>query len=130
MNMTRRLAWTLVTGLLLSSLYGTYAGLVSPLLVVPQKTRTLSDTSNDFPSGPPPEQVDLVTAALRTELQCPNEPNPAPKLGRPSPIHGHLCDSMAAIAGDPGRFIGSWAREGAPLGMETDIPTCGIFPLS
>ena len=37
MNMTRRLAWTLVTGLLLSSLYGTYAGLVSPLLVVPQK---------------------------------------------------------------------------------------------
>ena len=57
MNMTRRIAWTLVTGLLLSSLYGTYAGLVSPLLVVPQKTRTLSDTSKDFPSGPPPENA-------------------------------------------------------------------------
>lgn len=57
MNMTRRLAWTMVTGLLLSSLYGTYAGLVSPLLLVPQKTRALSDTSADFPSGPPPENA-------------------------------------------------------------------------
>ena len=57
MNITRRLAWTLVTGLLLSSLYGTYAGLVSPLLAVPQKTRALSDTSKDFPSGPPPENA-------------------------------------------------------------------------
>ena len=42
MNMTRRLAWTLVTGLLLSSLYGTYAGLVSPLLVVPVRMGLLS----------------------------------------------------------------------------------------
>ena len=29
---------------------------------------------------------------------------------------------------DPEQFIGQWAREGAPLGMEVAIPTCGIFP--
>ena len=57
MSVTRRLAWTLVSGLLLSSLYGAYAGVVSPWLQVPQRAKPLSVTAEDFPSGPPPENA-------------------------------------------------------------------------
>ena len=57
MSVTRRLAWTLVSGLLLSSLSGAYSGFVSSLLAVPERDRPLKDPAMDFPSGPPPENA-------------------------------------------------------------------------
>ena len=31
-------------------------------------------------------------------------------------------------AGDPEASIGDWVREGAPLGLDREIPCCGVFP--
>ena len=57
MSVTRRLAWTLVSGLLLTSLSGAYSGFVSSLLAVPKRDRPLKEPAMDFPSGPPPENA-------------------------------------------------------------------------
>lgn len=45
-----------------------------------------------------------------------------------SPLHSELWDGWHRTTGDPENCIGLWAREGAPLGMDAPIPTCGIFP--
>ena len=57
LSRTRRLAWTLVSGLLLSSLVGAYVGLISPWLEVPRRARPSSSAAADLPSGPPPENA-------------------------------------------------------------------------
>ena len=46
-----------------------------------------------------------------------------------SPLNAELWDSWGREARDPEMFIGQWAREGAPLGMECRIDASkGIFP--
>ena len=45
-----------------------------------------------------------------------------------SPLDANLWDAWHKTTNDPENCIGLWAREGAPLGMEVPIPTCGIFP--
>ena len=57
MSRTRRLAWTVVSGLLLSSLVGVYVVCVSPWLEVPRRSRPNSSAAADLPSGPPPENA-------------------------------------------------------------------------
>jgi hypothetical protein len=83
----------------------------------------------DF-QGPPREDVILVQKSLCQAMGVAPAVNPAPPGGRPSPIQADLCDALAKRAGDPECHIGTWAREGAPLGMDVPIPTCGIFPFS
>lgn len=55
--MYRRLLVTAITGLMLGGLYGAYAGLVTPLLVVPPRARPLSQDQQQFPTGPPKENA-------------------------------------------------------------------------
>lgn len=45
-----------------------------------------------------------------------------------SPLQADLWDAWHKQSGDPEKYIGKWAREGCPLGMECEIQTCGIFP--
>ena len=45
-----------------------------------------------------------------------------------SPLDADLWDAWHKTTNDPENCIGMWAREGAPLGMEVPIPTCGIYP--
>ena len=45
-----------------------------------------------------------------------------------SPLNPELWDGWHRTTGDPENCIGMWAREGAPLGVDATIPTCGIFP--
>ena len=45
-----------------------------------------------------------------------------------SPLNAELWDGWHRTTGDPENCIGLWAREGALLGMDATIPTCGIFP--
>lgn len=46
-----------------------------------------------------------------------------------SPLDPDMWDSWAREGRDPERFLGQWAREGAPLGMEVRVdPSNGIFP--
>ena len=48
-----------------------------------------------------------------------------------SPLNADLSDAWGRESRDPERFIGQWAREGAPLGMEKPIdPSNGIYPPS
>jgi len=45
-----------------------------------------------------------------------------------SPLKAAMWDAWRVCARDPEQFIGQWAREGVPLGMEQSIPDAGIFP--
>ena len=45
-----------------------------------------------------------------------------------SPLQADMWDAWHKHSGDPEKYIGKWAREGCPLGMECEIQTCGIFP--
>ena len=48
-----------------------------------------------------------------------------------SPLHADLFDASSRQSRDPEEYIGQWAREGAPLGMERRIEgSKGIFPPS
>ncbi|MDP7275797.1 MAG: hypothetical protein QF363_09985 [Planctomycetaceae bacterium] len=55
--MYRRLLVTTVTAVMLGGLYGAYAGLVTPLLVVPPRSRPLPQDQRKFPTGPPKENA-------------------------------------------------------------------------
>eukprot|EP00435_Cladocopium_sp_Y103_P055845 s804_g18.t1 len=45
-----------------------------------------------------------------------------------SPLYAPLWDAWRVQSRDPEQFIGQWAREGVPLGMDRQIPDSGIFP--
>ena len=45
-----------------------------------------------------------------------------------SPLDAELWEAWAKRAGDPETQVPHWIREGAPLGIEKAIGTCGIFP--
>ena len=45
-----------------------------------------------------------------------------------SPIDYKLLEAWRSRAGDPETFVTKWLEEGAPLGIEEEIGTCGIFP--
>ena len=45
-----------------------------------------------------------------------------------SPLSAPLWDAWRAASRDPEQFIGQWAREGVPLGMDMPVPDSGIFP--
>ena len=46
-----------------------------------------------------------------------------------SPLQANLLEAWAYRGADPEAYTGQWVRQGAPLGMSVEIPTCGIFPL-
>ena len=78
--------------------------------------------------GPPSELISAFRAHLRTALEAPAEATAGWSWGAPSPIQGHLFQSWLDQAGDPEKHISEWVYEGVPLGIEQDIPSCGIFP--
>ena len=45
-----------------------------------------------------------------------------------SPLNAPLWDAWRVYSRDPEQFIGQWAREGVPLGMDAEIPESEIFP--
>eukprot|EP00438_Fugacium_kawagutii_P021844 Skav233013 [mRNA] locus=scaffold909:91090:97039:+ [translate_table: standard] len=53
-----------------------------------------------------------------------------PKPRATSPSSSLSSRSTSPSGGDPETHVPSWVRNGAPLGIEEQIPTCGIFPPS
>eukprot|EP00435_Cladocopium_sp_Y103_P027802 s143_g6.t2 len=45
-----------------------------------------------------------------------------------SPLDAAILEAWAQKSGDPETEVQKWVREGAPLGIEKPIGTCGIFP--
>ena len=45
-----------------------------------------------------------------------------------SPLDPEMIEGWCLKGNDPEKFVADWIREGAPLGIEKKIPTCGIFP--
>ena len=45
-----------------------------------------------------------------------------------TPLNTQMWAAWIRCSGDPERHVVDWARKGVPLGMEREIPTCGIFP--
>ena len=45
-----------------------------------------------------------------------------------SPLDPEIIEAWVNKAGDPETQLHKWVREGAPLGIEKPIDTCGIFP--
>ena len=51
-----------------------------------------------------------------------------PKFAYRSPLDAELFEAWIRKANDPDIHIPDWIRNGAPLGIETEIPTANIFP--
>ena len=51
-----------------------------------------------------------------------------PKFAYKSPLDAELFEAWIRKANDPDVFTPEWIRNGAPLGIETEIPTANIFP--
>lgn len=47
-----------------------------------------------------------------------------------SPLNARPWEAWRKASGDPERDLVSWIRFGTPLGMSSDIPYCGIFPMT
>ena len=47
-----------------------------------------------------------------------------------SPLNARLWEAWRRSSGDPETELVSWIRTGTPLGMSSEIPYCGIFPMS
>eukprot|EP00435_Cladocopium_sp_Y103_P027534 s576_g6.t2 len=45
-----------------------------------------------------------------------------------SPLDAEILEAWSQRSGDPETEVPKWVREGAPLGIERPIGTCGIFP--
>ena len=45
-----------------------------------------------------------------------------------SPLNIKLWEAWQKASGDPEVHVVDWMKRGAPLGMEVDIPRCGIYP--
>ena len=45
-----------------------------------------------------------------------------------SPLNAALWDAWRMASRDPEQYIGQWAREGVPLGMDMEVPASGIYP--
>ena len=58
--------------------------------------------------------------AAAVKLKSPNEYR--------TPVDVELFEAWQRRSGDPDVHVPTWLREGTPLGIELDIPTCGIFP--
>ena len=58
--------------------------------------------------------------AAAVKLKTPNEYK--------TPVDVELFEAWQKRSGDPDVHVPTWLREGTPLGIELDIPTCGIFP--
>ena len=44
-----------------------------------------------------------------------------------SPLNAALWDAWRMTSRDPEQYIGQWAREGVPLGMDLPVPSSGIY---
>ena len=46
----------------------------------------------------------------------------------PTPLRGPLLTALARSTGDPDVAASLWISQGAPIGIDHDIPVCGVFP--
>ena len=70
------------------------------------------------------------TAQLKRVLgaQAPPALKMKPRWGYVSPLDPEVLQAWVERGNDPGIHVCDWVRQGAPLGIETPIPTAGIFP--
>jgi len=78
------------------------------------------------------EPSEELLAELRSRLrklhQAAPELRPEVEFGKTSPLQANIWDRWLARAGDPEVWLKDWIVKGAPLGMDEEIPTVGIFP--
>ena len=79
-------------------------------------------------TGPSADSIERLRDTIRNELKIVKVASPAPKWGKVSTLQPDLVDGWLKEAGDPEVSLGTWIREGAPLGMAKPIPCHGIFP--
>eukprot|EP00971_Amphidinium_carterae_P273257 5423372-Amphidinium_carterae.1 len=53
-----------------------------------------------------------------------------PWLSQKAGIYVGLLEGWLQESSDPDKAAVTWLKQGAPLGLQGDIPTCGIFPPS
>ena len=73
--------------------------------------------------GPPTELVDAFRRELRKLIGAKAESKVAL-----SDVQGELIQQWLRLGHDPEFCIADWVRDGVPLGIKKQIPTCGIFP--
>ena len=77
---------------------------------------------------PPAEHVRAVREVWAAELGIPEEVARSHVVGNPSPLDASLIEGILRAAGDPEESLGQWIREGAPLGVNSPIPSNKVFP--
>ena len=77
-----------------------------------------------------PEMVKQWKACMKKTLGAKAPPNVkmTPRWGYVSPLDPELVEAWIQKSGDPDDVVPDWIRNGAPLGIEEEIPYRGIFP--
>ena len=84
-----------------------------------------SDVAN---AGPTEAQITCCRKAL--EAVFGHVPPTAANPDLPTVVDVNLMRAWTVTAGDPDLQVVSWLENGAPAGLDMDIPQCGIFPPS
>jgi hypothetical protein len=99
------------------------------LLLYPSAVDVADTLGTEDAKEPDPNIIDEYRRLVREELGARTELKPATAEGTPSPLQGTILQEWLRQAGDPETSIGDWVREGVPLGIDREIPCCGVFPL-
>ena len=82
-------------------------------------------------SGPSAATLEKVRSLLISEFKIPGIIQKKPEFGNPSEINATLFCGLLRAAGDPDTtHLENWTLHGAPMGIDMEIPTAGIFPPS
>ena len=81
--------------------------------------------------GPSDTTLEKVRSLLISEFKLQGIIQKKPEFGNPSEINATLFCGLLRAAGDPDTsHLEDWTLNGAPMGIDKEIPTAGIFPPS
>ena len=82
-------------------------------------------------AGPSQRLLDKIKNEIVQAFDLNPVEQPKPEFGEPSVVSATLFGGLLHLARDPdAAILQDWIVNGAPMGMDADIPTCGIFPPS
>ena len=99
------------------------------LLLYPSAVDLADTLGTEDAKEPDPNIIEEYRRLVRAELGVRTELKPATAEGTASPPQGTILQEWLRQAGDPETSIGDWVKDGVPLGIDREIPCCGVFPL-